>query len=356
VQELSKAKEKKADSQRHRSVEDIAFDFTLLMHSPASSLAIAAFENLWEEANNAAAHIQIYCSRTVPILLKLLVSNGESQMKPLEKDKNRDATANTAQTSFKIYAEPLIAEAIEQAMALNGSPDAEVLHKLRVALRQLSSLLWAYQPILEKDFGVEQRAVCRFLAQAARNTRDWDILISLLEKLDHADMAAQLRDQREQAFDVSRETLSNANITKLLRDDLAEANRELSTSGQKTPLRRSASKNVSAAQRQLHKRIKHASHATRGDYESLHAVRKAGKKVRYLLEFFENILDKNKRKGIKKLKRLQERFGALNNVAESRQLLLRSPNADVTKKSFKRAMRTLGKEQERRRAGAEKLL
>jgi hypothetical protein len=36
--------------------------------------------------------------------------------------------------------------------------------------------------------------------------------------------------------------------------------------------------------------MRRASHAKRSDYASYHEVRKAGKKVRYLLEFFEPLL------------------------------------------------------------------
>lgn len=69
-----------------------------------------------------------------------------------------------------------------RADALETEPDAEKLDKLRVSLRQLRTLLWAYRPLLDSEFDSQQRAVNKFLANAAGSTRDWDILIGLVEK------------------------------------------------------------------------------------------------------------------------------------------------------------------------------
>lgn len=44
---------------------------------------------------------------------------------------------------------------------------------------------------------------------------------------------------------------------------------------------------MTAAQNQLKRRMHHARKAGGSDYSSSHGVRKAGKKVRYLLEFFD---------------------------------------------------------------------
>ncbi|MDB5789422.1 CHAD domain-containing protein [Caballeronia mineralivorans] len=58
------------------------------------------------------------------------------------------STRETAESQFSSYATPLVDDAISRAAVLNADPDAEVLHKLRVALRRLRSLLWAYRPLL----------------------------------------------------------------------------------------------------------------------------------------------------------------------------------------------------------------
>ncbi|CAL8473630.1 CHAD domain-containing protein [Caballeronia sp. S22] len=273
-------------------------------------------------------------------------------------DETGDAVGrdSVAEANFATYADPLVSKAIEEASALEDTADAEKLHKLRVALRRLRTLLWAYRPILDEHFDNEQRALLKFLANAAGNTRDWDILISLVEGKSDEQLLSAFKQSRKQTADKSRETILNSDLTKLLRDAIREANRELNTSSARTPLTRFARKRVSAAQKQLKKRMQHASKAGRSDYNSYHNVRKAGKKVRYLIEFFEPLLQKKQRKGLKNLKELQKRFGGLNDVVASRDLLTAHQGSLPEGASADAALRLLKKEQKRRLKAASKLL
>ncbi|MGN8110680.1 CHAD domain-containing protein [Paraburkholderia sp. 22098] len=266
---------------------------------------------------------------------------------------DRDALA---ESSFAIYAGPLVTEAIGQVSALRDDADAEKLHKLRIALRRLRTLLWAYRPILDEKFDNEQRALFKFMANAAGNTRDWDILIKLVEKDSDQALLDAFRRSRNETAEKSAETLRNAHLDKTLRNAVSEANRELNTSPTRTPLRKFAQKRVKTAQQQLKKRMRHASKAGSSDYNSYHDVRKAGKKVRYLIEFFEPLLGKKQRNGLKGLKRLQKHFGALNDAVASRDLLdanRSSLPADVDATSVFRALK---KEQQRQIKAASKLL
>ena len=263
---------------------------------------------------------------------------------------------SVAEANFATYADPLVSEAIEEASALKETADAEKLHKLRVALRRLRTLLWAYRPILDEHFDNEQRALLKFLANAAGNTRNWDILISLVEEKSDEQLLSAFKQNRNQTADKSRETILNSDLTKLLRDAIREANRELNTSSGRTPLTRFARKRVSAAQKQLKKRMQHASKVGSSDYDSYHNVRKAGKKVRYLIEFFEPLLPKKQRKGLKNLKALQKRFGGLNDVVASRDLLTAHQGSLPEGASADAALRLLKKEQKRRLKAASKLL
>lgn len=161
---------------------------------------------------------------------------------------------------------------------------------------------------------------------------------------------------RDEAALTSRETLAHANIKEVLHHAVSEANKQLNTARQRTPLRKFAWKRVSAAEGALKKRMKRASRAKRSDYASFHDVRKAGKKVRYLLEFFEPLLDKKQQKGMRKLKRLQKRLGALNDVVASRELLQDNLAALPEGTAVDSAMRSLKQEQKRRIKAASKLL
>jgi CHAD domain-containing protein len=141
-----------------------------------------------------------------------------------------------------------------------------------------------------------------------------------------------------------------------LRDSLHEANKALNTAPERTPLARFAKRRVDAAEKTLRKRMKHASNAKRSDYASFHEVRKAGKKVRYLLEFFEPVLGKKQLKGIKRLKRLQKRFGALNDVVASEALLRDNMQRITGDGEAKGAIRSFERERKRRLDAAAKML
>jgi len=261
-----------------------------------------------------------------------------------------------AEESFATYANPLVSEAIEHVSALQEEADAEKLHKLRIALRRLRTLVWAYQPILDEKFDSQQLAVLKFLAGAAGNTRDWDILIKLVEKdSDQALLDAFMRYRKETA-EKSAGILRSAHLDKTLRNAVSEANRELNTRPARTPLRKFARERVKTAQRQLEKRMRRASKAGTSNYNSYHDVRKAGKKVRYLVEFFEPLLKKKQRDGLKGLKRLQKHFGALNDVVASRDLIDANCSSLPAGVDATPALRALEKQQKRQIKAASKLL
>ena len=75
----------------------------------------------------------------------------------------------SAQEAFASYAAPLVSDAIEYANAVHEDASPEALHKLRVSLRRLRSLWWAFEPLLDKGENTRQRALYKFLATAAGN-------------------------------------------------------------------------------------------------------------------------------------------------------------------------------------------
>jgi CHAD domain-containing protein len=184
-------------------------------------------------------------------------------------------------------------------------------------------LWWAFAPLLEKNENTRQRALFKYLATAAGKTRDWDILIGLLaqESSGAQAMAPRLQQARGEALAVSRETLANADVKHLLREALGGASKELNTAHERVPLRKFATRRVDAAKRSLKKRMKRANRAKRSDYTAFHDVRKAGKKLRYLLDFFEPVLKGNCKSTVKRLKQIQKRFGTLNDIVASEGLL-----------------------------------
>jgi CHAD domain-containing protein len=268
----------------------------------------------------------------------------------------RHAQNATAESRFGQLASPLMDEAAKQAAALHESADPEVLHKLRVALRRLRTLFWAYRPLLAEDFDERQRALFKFLATSAGSTRDWDILLELLNDLDITGLNQPLQAHRASVLSSSVETIANADVKRVLHDGLKEANHQLNTGPERVPMKRFARKRIDDAQRQLKKRIKRALRAKRSNYAAFHEVRKAGKKVRYLAEFFETDIDIRKHASLKALKRLQKRFGALNDVVASRDLLSTCENELPDGDDTRRALLALKAEQKHRFKAARKVI
>jgi CHAD domain-containing protein len=274
----------------------------------------------------------------------------------MSRDHEEKRQGETAEAMFGKLATPLVDEAMEQASALNGDVDPEVLHKLRVALRRLRTLYWAYRPLLDEQFDEQQRAVFKFLATSAGSTRDWDILLELLNKLDVKQLAEPLQQRRDSALATSIQTITNADVKHVLHDSLREAKHQLNTGSERVPVEKFAQRRIHAAEKQLKKRIKRAQDAKQSDYAAYHEVRKAGKKVRYLLEFFEPAVGSGKGSHLKKLRRLQKRFGKLNDVVASRDLLSNEQGTLPEGSDSKRALRALRAEQKMRFKAARKAM
>jgi CHAD domain-containing protein len=282
--------------------------------------------------------------------------NGKAGKDPAA-GKHADAEPS-AEVAFASYAAPLVDHAIEYANAVREDASPEALHQLRVSLRRLRSLWWAFEPLLNRGENSRQRALYKYLATAAGKTRDWDILIELIGKRDNAagEVAPRLAEVRSSALATSRETLSNADVKHLLREALTSATKELNTAHERVPLRKFADKRVAASERALKKRMKRASHAKRGDYTSFHDVRKAGKKLRYLLEFFEPVLHGGHKRTLKRLKQIQKRFGALNDIVASEMLLRDNAALLAGSGDTDAALQWLHKERKRRMRSAAGLL
>ncbi|WP_027802119.1 CHAD domain-containing protein [Paraburkholderia dilworthii] len=264
----------------------------------------------------------------------------------------------TAHAAFASYAAPLVSDAIAYANAVREDPSPDALHKLRVSLRRLRSLWWAFAPLLEKGENTRQRALYKYLATAAGKTRDWDILIELLTGEDSGarDLAPKLEQARGDALATSRETLSNADVKHLLRDALTSASTEINTTHERVPLRKFASKRVAASERSLMKRAKRARRAKRSNYAAFHDVRKAGKKLRYLLEFFQPVLSGSHKRTLKRLKQVQKRFGTLNDIVASEMLLRDNAGLLAGAGDTEAVMHWLRKERKRRMRSAAGLL
>ncbi|WP_321896737.1 CHAD domain-containing protein [Paraburkholderia heleia] len=258
-----------------------------------------------------------------------------------------------AQSQFSRYAQPLVSEALARVAALDA--EHETLHALRVALRRLRTLLWAWRPLLGRARVEPQRAFFKRAASAAGEARDWDIALSLLGA-DGALANEGLVSARRAAGEHAQQTLRATDLKHALRDMLHELNRVLNTSPRRTPLKRLARERVRVARRSLARRMRRARRAKRRDYAAWHEVRKGAKRLRYLLEFFGSVLPRRESRRVKSLKKLQDRFGKLNDAVASERLIAQHREIFPDTAQADAALLTLRRERRRRRRKAAKLL
>ncbi|WP_408177685.1 CHAD domain-containing protein [Paraburkholderia dipogonis] len=109
--------------------------------------------------------------------------------------------------------------------------------------------------MLDERFDNEQRALFKSLADAGGKTRDWDILIGLVERDSDASLLDSLKTNRNETAEASAETLRHSHLDKSLHATVSEAHRELEAAPERTPLRKFGRKRVTAAQNQLKKGV-----------------------------------------------------------------------------------------------------
>ncbi|RKE38463.1 CHAD domain-containing protein [Paraburkholderia sp. BL23I1N1] len=227
---------------------------------------------------------------------------------------------------FACLAASISADAARRAHALHLKADPDVLHKLRVALRRLRSLWWAYEPLLDRKDSALQRGEFKSLANAAGKTRDWDILRDLLAtdpSIQHtfAALLESVDEHRADALSFSRKAIGNAGVEQILQRALTGARQQLDSRTTMPALASFAKDRVASAESALKKRVKRAASDKDSGYVELHEVRIAGKKLRYLLEFFLPVLDGSHQTTIERLRSVQDELGTLNDLVTSETLL-----------------------------------
>ena len=263
-----------------------------------------------------------------------------------------------AETAFPALAAPLVDRAIEQAAVAAHQPSADGLHELRITMRRLQSLWWAYGPMLDAAESTRQRALFRSLSDTAGRARDYDILIELLQ-LRHKNAGvfpAEISDARQAALDAGKDLLSNPEVRTLLQQAVAQTSEGLAARQERQALQTFADGRVAESEKRLRKRIKLAARAGKSDLVAFHELRKAAKKVRYLLELFGPLLSQKHTATLKRLRKIQECFGALNDVVASEKLLRENAVLLATLGEPERTLRWFGKERKRRLCAAAALL
>lgn len=244
-----------------------------------------------------------------------------------------------------------IADAL-RAMDRRDRPDD--LHALRVAVRHLRAVRWVFAPALPGAVGARWRIVLRDLMRATGPVRDWDVLIAdtlqpALSRQPGDPVLLALLDTAQSRREAARATLLSAlhaqrsQTLPVLDDDLA-ALRHRAVDGipgkANAPLGRLARRRVRKARRSVRAlKARWRDLGTEADLtlapaaDVLHALRVAGKRLRYAIEAVGPVLPGRYTGRVhRKLVARQARLGAQTDAASARGLLsalLSGPGADA---------------------------
>ena len=257
-------------------------------------------------------------------------------------------TSSIAST-FSSLATPVVAEAAQRAKELSTKSDAEGFHQLRVAFRKLRALYWAYSPYLGEEATAQATDEFKRLAAVAGGTRDWDIAGDLLKTAQKSDASIELlvtaaREKRAQAVAHSQAMIKSDTVEAFLNDAVLSAQTTLQSCCNDLPIRAFAKRRVRMAQRTLRKRSRRAARCEAGHEENLHDVRKAGKKLRYLLEFFQPVIKGEHDRTIKELTSVQKTLGEFNDIAASETLIRNTTFDEVPDDVVEKSLQWLEKE------------
>ncbi|WP_447752685.1 CYTH and CHAD domain-containing protein [Sphingopyxis fribergensis] len=216
---------------------------------------------------------------------------------------------------------------LNEALVL-ATREPRALHQARVALRRMRSAFSIFRPIIGDD-GADLGNELRWLASALGEARDLDVLLDRT-------LAGALRDRitaaREAAYDSVYETLESARA-RLLMLDIAEwlsRGAWAKAEGGEADSGELAGAFAERALRRYRRKVKRQGRGlARADDQTRHDVRKSAKKLRYATEFFASLFERKREKRRYKhflaaLETLQERLGALNDLASAPDVLRRA--------------------------------
>jgi inorganic triphosphatase YgiF len=211
--------------------------------------------------------------------------------------------------------------------AVLETDDPEAAHQLRVGLRRLRSALRGFRPLIDTPAARELEQYAREVGQSAGELRNADVLIESIyapvagvrhgepgfAELRQALVQHRSRKRAEVRSALSGEQWSKLQLYLALWPQTVRGSTRL-----ETPVRDFA---AAALARSWKKAAKRGSRLAALAPEERHEMRKALKMLRYMAEFFGSLYPARKVDPfVKELKRLQEVFGYMNDVAMAKGL------------------------------------
>ncbi len=237
--------------------------------------------------------------------------------------KSRDPAREAFARIFQSAAEQIIAN--QRVVLETGA--VEGVHQLRVGLTRLRAALRALKPYDDAPWIGELESDAQNLSRAVAHLRDADVLIADI----YAPVAAEAKDvpgldgllqslkaHREATYREAAATLAKGPwprllFTMTLGPRLIEAGGKLDR-----PVETVAGEIM---ERRWKKVAKYGGRVDSLDLEERHSMRKALKKLRYNLEFFRALHDRPAQRFIKRLKKMQQLFGSINDMRMAHRLI-----------------------------------
>ncbi len=242
---------------------------------------------------------------------------------------------DTSELAFRAILRSCLDQIAHNRIVVLRNEGPEGVHQMRVGLRRLRSALKIYAPIVEGTKTAEIDAGARALAQALGELRDLDVLGAEIvaplaevmpEALAPEDLLLELSNHREDVRDNLRVQLSSSETNAFIFDlgAYTEGRGWIAPEAfQQTELL--ARPVEFFAVEALEKRWRHTAKFGKRIGEltvpERHEMRKTLKKLRYAVEFFQALFEEKEAKQfLRKLKKLQNVFGYLNDVAMAEKL------------------------------------
>jgi inorganic triphosphatase YgiF len=214
--------------------------------------------------------------------------------------------------------------------------DPEGVHQVRLALRRLRSALAVFRPLLPVELHEGVKGELRWLAGELGPARDLDVFIAELlgpvkaafpDEAGFATLEAIAREARGEAYEHVHDAFGTARYTALL----LQLGRLLETSAWQEAMSAEAALQLAAPARGFASDLladRHRKARKRGRHfaalspEERHELRIRLKRLRYAAEFFRSLYDKGETMPyLKRLSRLQDDLGHLNDVETATRLL-----------------------------------
>jgi CHAD domain-containing protein len=247
----------------------------------------------------------------------------------------------TAEDSFRLTLLECQAQVAGNVAAMMRARDPRGLHQMRVGFRRMDAAFSAFGEAFKTPTmrGLKDRA--KTITKEIGPARDMDVFTQELlepaaeahgEARAFAALKRRTAKLREDAWDAAIAAIEHPKFQKLL-DDLSHAieisawRRESDTTeGFVERIEKVAAKTLDKRMKKARERAKHLKSL---GHAECHKLRIALKKMRYAAEFFRPLHDeKQARKFLEQLSRMQDILGALNDVAAARLTLARMIETD----------------------------